>query len=778
MLSVSERFSSIVMNWRGVILLATVLLVVSLAGGMRFLQFTSDYRIFFDEDNPQLLAYEALKDEYQHSDNVVLVIAPKSETGRATVFKPETLRLLEQITNDAWLLPYVIRVDSIANYQHTEVDGDELAVGALVDEDTSLFAEDVERIKRIVLSEPSLVNNMVSESGHVTGINITVQLPGENRTEGEQLVSAVRAMVKGITTQNPDVDVYVTGLIPLNNAFAEATKKDLVTLMPAMYLLMLIALWWLLRSIPAVIGTLLVIMFSVIAAMGMLGHLHIPLSPPSVSAPTIILTIAIADCVHVLVAYGSYLRQGDARVEAMNKSIIMNFYPIIITSVTTAVGFLSMNFSEIPPYRDMGNLVAFGVLAAMLGSLVFLPAFVSLFPTSMGKVESKQSQRMAMFADWVILHNKRLLILMTVVSVGFIAMLPLNEIDNKFVENFGKDIDFRQASEFASENLTGVYTIEYSVDTGEEGGVNDPEYLQLLEDFSLWLQRQTEVLHVTSVTDVYKRLNKNLHGDQKEWYRIPDSRELASQYLLLFELSLPFGLDLTNVVNIKKSAARVVVVFDDLSTTEMLAIEKRIDHWWEQRNDAKSILARIPVGSSTTLMFSHMGEKNARSLLFGSGVALVLISLILVVALRSTKFGVISLIPNLVPAAVAFGIWGLMVGKVGMGLSVVTGMTLGIIVDDTVHFLTKYLKGRREENMSSEQAIRYAFSTVGVALWNTSIILVMGFLLLTYSSYYRNAEMGLMSAITIAIALAIDFILLPAVLLLFDGDKQAKGIAE
>ncbi|OUS28384.1 hypothetical protein A9Q99_12750 [Gammaproteobacteria bacterium 45_16_T64] len=765
-----ERYAAGVVRWRWMIILGTVVSLAFLASGMKNLYFTSDYRIFFGDENPQYLSYESLKDEYQHSDNVVLVLAPRS----GSIFDKGTLRLLEQLTDKSWQLPYAIRVDSLANYQHTEAQGDELSVAPLVDVDTALDDHGVARIKNIVLHEPSLLNNMVSESGHVTGINITVQLPGENRSEGEYLMTAVRSLVADIRNEHSELDVYVTGLIPFNNAFSEAMRKDLTTLMPAMYLLMIVCLWWLLRSIPAVIGTLCVILFSVIAALGTLGHLHIPISPPSVSAPTIILTIAIADCVHILVAYIGFLRQGYSRNKAIEESLIVNFYPIVITSVTTAVGFLSMNLSEVPPYRDMGNLIAFGVIAAMLSSMLFLPAFISLLPAKVKQRQSRQSVRMEQFSDWIIKHNRVLLVSMTAVVIGLVLMIPLNELDNKFVENFSEDIEFRLDSQFTSENLTGVYTIEYSIDSGVEGGVNGPQYLRLLDDFSNWLNAQPEVMHVTSVVDVYKRLNKNLHGDDSEWFRIPESRALASQYLLLYELSLPFGLDLTNQVNLDKSAARVVVVFEDLSSTQMLNIEQRVNTWWSQRTEVATLLASQPVGSSTTLMFSHMGERNSKSLLFGSFLALVVISFILIFALRSLKIGLLSLIPNLLPAAMAFGIWGLMVGKVGMGLSVVTGMTLGIIVDDTVHFLSKYLRGRRVQQLSPEESIRYAFSTVGVALWYTSLILVLGFLLLVFSTYYRNAEMGLMSAITIGIALLVDFVLLPCLLLLVDGEKTDK----
>jgi predicted RND superfamily exporter protein len=167
-------------------------------------------------------------------------------------------------------------------------------------------------------------------------------------------------------------------------------------------------------------------------------------------------------------------------------------------------------------------------------------------------------------------------------------------------------------------------------------------------------------------------------------------------------------------------------------------------------------------------MFAYIGQRNIRSMLTGTTVALVLISLVLVVALRSLKIGLVSMVPNLAPAAMAFGLWGMLVGQVGLGLSVVTGMTLGIVVDDTVHFLSKYLRARREQNLDSADAVRYAFSTVGMALWVTSLVLVAGFMVLSQSSFKMNSEMGLLTAVTISFALLADFLFLPPLLMRID----------
>lgn len=344
----------------------------------------------------------------------------------------------------------------------------------------------------------------------------------------------------------------------------------------------------------------------------------------------------------------------------------------------------------------------------------------------------------------------------------------MNTLDDQFVEYFDETVDFRTHTDFAVDNLSGIYTLQYSLGTGESGGISDPAFLKDVDSFSQWLRTQEEVMHVQTISDTFKRLNKNMHGDDNEYYKLPESRELAAQYLLLYELSLPYGLDLNDQIDIDKAQTRIIITLKNLHTEEMLEIERRVSGWLENNTPDVEFSTASP-----NLMFAHIGKRNVTSMLMGTALALVLISFILVLALRSRRIGIISLAPNLIPAGMAFGFWALAVGQVGMSLSVVAGMTLGIVVDDTVHFLSKYLRARRENNMSEVEAVRYAFNTVGVALWVTSLVLVAGFVVLAQSNFALNSDMGAMAAITIAVALIMDFLFLPPLLMKLEENKHA-----
>jgi len=754
----SKSYAEWLVRWRYLVLIAVVVLVAVAASGVRLLYFKTDYRAFFSEDNPQLQAFEQIQNTYTKTDNVLFVLAPQD----GNVFTKETLATVIRLTEAAWQIPYSIRVDSITNYQHTEAEADDLIVDDLVPDATQLDAAALQRIRDIAVHEPLLVNRMISPDGRVTGVNVTIQLPDEGSgKEVPEITAFARNLVDELKAENPGLDVYLTGMVIMNNSFPEVSIRDQKTLVPIMFGVVIVTLVLLLRSFTGTVSTFLVITFSILTGMGLAGWLGMPLTPPSASSPTIILTLAVADCVHILVSFLHAMRRGVDKTNAMVESLRINLQPVFLTSLTTVIGFLSMNFSDAPPFRDLGNIVAMGVTAAFIFSVTFLPALVLVLPVRVKpETNSRRAQAMDRFAEFVVARRNPLFWGMGLIVITLVTFIPRNELNDEFIKYFDKTVDFRNSTEFTSDNLTGLYTIDYSLGAGESGGISDPQFLRDVENFANWYRTRPNVLHVNTLTDIMKRLNRNMHGDDSAWYRLPEQRDMAAQYLLLYEMSLPYGLDLNNQIDVGKSATRLTVTVNNISSNEMLAMEDTAQDWL--RENAPHMQAN---GASPSVMFAHIGYRNIRSMLTGTTLALVLISLVLIIALRSLKIGLVSLIPNLAPAAMAFGLWGLFVGEVGLGLSVVTGMTLGIVVDDTVHFLSKYLRARREQHLNPPDAVRYAFSTVGMALTVTTLVLIAGFMVLTESPFKLNADMGLLTAVTIGFALIADFLFLPPLLM-------------
>ncbi|TNZ30013.1 RND transporter [Vibrio parahaemolyticus] len=742
------------------VLLATIFLIIVATIGGKNLYFRGDYDIFFDGTNKQLLAFDEIQTTFAKTDNLAIVIAPED----GDIFTPQTLSLIQKITVDAWQVPYSSRVDSIANYQHTEAFDDDLLVEDLLYSEYELTPERISKVKSIALSEPVLKSALVSEKGDVTVVNITVQLPEMDKTaEVEEVVSSINAMIDRYQRAYPDVTFHKAGIIAMNHAFMTAAQDDSSTLVPTMLVVILVFLTIMLRSILSVIATLIVIIGSVMATMGISGWAGMFLSTATVNVPTLIMTLAVADCVHVIATKRQSMKNGFTKVQSIERSIALNFVPILITSVTTAIGFFMMNMSDSPVLRDFGNLSALGVMVACFLSVTLLPALLKLLPIHV-KMETSQDQKHVMdrLGDFVVSQRRALLPLSVVVIVVCASLIPLNKVNDESVEYFGQRNEFRQASDFMEERISGMTNISIAIKTNESQGIAAPDFLNTIGEFSSWLRDQPETDHVATLADVYKRLNKNMHGDDEAYYLLPQERELAAQYLLLYEMSLPYGLDLNNQINVDKSSIKMVLTVANLGSVELVDLENRIYQWFAEHAPQYQVVA-----SSPSLMFAHIGETNMASMLSTLPITLVLISALLIFALRSVRLGLISLMPNIAPAVIGFGLWALISGEINLGLSVVVTLTLGIVVDDAVHFLSKYQRARRE-GQTAEQAVRYAFHTVGRALWITTVVLVAGFSVLAMSSFRLNADMGQLSAIVIFIALVVDFLFLPTLLMLFD----------
>ncbi|NQZ87589.1 MAG: MMPL family transporter [Colwellia sp.] len=745
-----------------VILICLTFTVLSGMGAQK-LEFKNDYRVFFSEENPQLTAFESMQKIYAKSDNVSFVVAPKD----GNVFTQQHLSALKGLTKASWQVPYSTRVDSVTNFQYTYAEEDDMIVEDLVMSTSNLTSDKLEQIKQIAISEPLLVNKIISTTGHVSVVNVTVQLPGiDPMVETPEVAKSVRAIQAKFLAENPEMDIYLSGMIMMNTSFGESSISDGSTLIPLMFLVVIVTIGLLLRTITGTVSTVLIIIMSIATTMGLAGWLGFYLTGPSSSAPTMIMTLAVADCIHILTSMFYEMRQGADKRTAIARSIKINLQPIFLTSVTTAIGFLSMNFSDSPPFRDLGNLVAIGVMLAFVFSVTVFPALLTVLPVSVKKQSEKKKDIMAKLADFVIAKRKALLPLTSVFIIASVMFIPNNELNDDFVKYFDESVPYRAATDFMQENLSGMMVVEISVKTGQSSGINNPKYLRSVSDFSDWLRDRPETDHVNTITDTLKRLNKNMHGDDPSWYKLPDSQEMSAQYLLLYEMSLPYGLDLNNQLDVDKSSSRIVATFKNMTSNELINVEKEMIAWFAKHAPQYEVDFASP-----SLMFAHIGQRNITSMLIGTVLALILISILLGVALKSWRFGLISLLPNLAPAAIAFGLWGILSAQVGLGLSVVIGMTLGIVVDDTVHFLSKYIHARREKNATAEQAVHYAFDNVGRALWITTFVLVAGFTVLAQSSFKMNADMGFLTALTIFIALVVDFLFLPPLLILLDKGK-------
>ena len=766
------------------VLLLTLMATLLACTGYKNIGFNSSYKSFFDSDDTLLIAMNEQEAHYAKYDNILIVVGAKE----GNIFTPRALQALHELTSAGWLTPYSSRVDSIINYNHIESLQDELIISTLFQWSSpastappldapsatspasphptqeasyarlQLSDQQISRAKSIIMSTPSLVGNYVAKDGSAATVFMTFDISDNPLEESIEISRHIHELVKRIEVEYPELELHITGTIENAAAFTDATLQDILTLIPIGYGLMVLLLMVLMRSVWATVITLTLVSFTTLISMGLKSWLDGDINSINSFAPTMIMTIAVADCVHLFVSFFHHYRDGQTKTHAMRLSLTGNVKAIFLTSITTAIGFLCLNFHDSPLYRELGNIVAAGVMIAFLLCTTLLPAVVALLPIKAGPAQHSSRRFMLAWSNAIILHRKKILALALTAILALISLgLPRNELNEMFSEYMDESFDFRQANMFLNDRIGGLHRVLYSIDSGEDGGVHSAEYLTALEDYSHWLRQQPEVSYVSSYTDIQKRINQAFNENQPSYYRVPDNRALASQYALLYELSIPYGQGLTNVVDMNKRSTLVIAILFESDSKRILEFNWRAEQWLKDHAPA-SMHSR---GTGLDLMFSKMAQQNIPSMVFGTIFSMLLISAILMLALRSWRLGFISVLTNVLPALLAFSVWGLLDGRIGIGVAAVATLTLGLVVDDTIHFLHRFNESRRS-GKSVENSIRETLATTGMAMITITLVFAAGFGALSFSHYSANADLGLMTSVTILIALIIDLVVLPA----------------
>ena len=754
-----------VMGRRWLTISLSLLVMLALAAGAgKIVEVDVDVRNHFSNDDPHIVALERLEDTYALSDAALVAVAPR----KGTIFTRETLVAIEELTEQLWRTPYVTRVDSITNYSHSEGLEDELVVEPLIDAAGSLSEKDIERIKTIALGTEEIAGRFVSRDGRVAGLVVSVALP-ENRQQGKlEVTDYLHGTAAGAREKHSTIDYHLTGELVLNRAMRDAINDEMGILAPVALGTMLVVAIVLLRSIWGTVAILFMIIAVILSGLGFTGWTGMKLFGESGAALFVLMAVTVAHSVHVIEGMAAGLRQGMDRKQAAIHSLQINVWPVFLTSVTTAIGFLSLNFAEMPPFRVMGNMVAFGAMCAFVYSVTLLPALLSVMPMRGRPVRAGKLDFFDRLGRFVVSYRLTLLCSFSVVTVVLIAGISRIELKENWLQLLDESYEFRRSTDFISENFTGVETYEYSLNSGREGGITDIGYLGRVDAFAEWYRAQPEVAHVFAISDIIKRLNKNLNGDNPDFYRLPNDTELAAQYLLLYEFSLPVGRDLNNLIDVERSATRVTVVLKSLSTNEKIGLDNRAQDWFRKNAPGLQTAA-----TGVAVVGARSIQRNIEGMLQGTIGAMAIVSLLLLFVFRSVRLGLVSLIPNFIPAAMAMGLWGYAVGEVGVAASVVTAIAFGIIVDDTIHFMTKYVAARKTGLLPSE-SVQSAFRSVGRALLATTVVFALGFVVFGASGMSTNQALGLLVGITVIVALLADFLFLPPLLMALDGTKETS----
>ena len=760
-----ERLADFVVRNRIWVAILTLVAAFTVFAGIPNLKLDTDGRVFMAADNPDKMLLDRFEQEFAKDDNLAIIVKPAD----GNVFTPRTLGAVGDLTEELWNLPYVRLVNSITRFQNTYADGDMMVVEDLVPDPQTVTPKEAAAARDTALDRIEIINSLISADGSATAISVIFRLPGIDlvseipniNAEAEPLLARFRA-------EYPEIEFKASGSVAISQAFATASQKDGETLTPSMLVAMLLVVGILLRSVTGALLILVLAALSALVSLGALGWTRIPINSATAVAPLMVITLAVASSVHILSSVRQTMQQTSDRTQWARRALADHGLGITVAIFTTAIGFLSLNFSISPPFRQLGNMVAAGMVGVWIFTIFLLPGLICWLPMRQVRKAASVDRFMAWLGEFVIRNQRRLLLGIPLVILGFAAGISQIKLEDDFLRYFDERFETRRATDLYEANLGGLNVLEYSVDTGVESGINSVAYLESLDAFASFLRDQPEVSHIRILSDTIKRLNMNMNGDDPSFYRIPETDEEASQYLFLYELSLGYGMDLTDQINVDRSSTRVSAFVPFATTTQLLELDDKVQAWFA----ANAPELANPV-TGQTHVYTMISARDVPSMLKGTTLALIFISFVIFLVLRNLKLGLVSLVPNLVPAAMGFGLWGYMVGNVTLAVSIVVAMTLGIVVDDTVHFILKYANARKRGE-SAEDSVRYAFKSVGMALTVTSLGLVIGFAILGQSGFAVNRDMARLTAITLSFALFVDFLFLPPLLIFLDRMKTMK----
>ncbi len=721
------------------IVLALVVLGI-LAAGLGRLDIKTSYRGLFHADDPLLLDIDAMNGRYGTGDGLILMISARDRD----VLDRSGLTAITALTRSLDALPETRRVTSLSTQRRSIRTAIGTMLVDLVPQKPPRSMDGLARVRANILAASGIAETLVTRAGDAALIRADVQLRDDNHAALDRFLRATRALVDASTSGDPNLSVSLVGLVPLNDAFIQATRSDMRVLFPAMGVLFLAGLFVFTKSPRGVAGPLIIVVAAVTAAIGAAGWLRIPVTPILSIAPTIILGIGIADSLHILVGVDRARLAGAAPRPALYKTMRRNLGPIGLTTLTTGVGFLCLMFSESPPFRDLGLVTAIGVFAALFFTLTLLPVISLVAP---GKIRSRYDQ-MGRWIGGVADHAacRRPAALMVIGALVAIAGSCLSQLrgDDRLSEWFDNSLAFKRDVDAVRDRFGPTEQVSWVIPL--PGGSNDIDaaFLENLDRFSSWLRDQPEVAGAVSLSSMLDVLSRDGTPANKiaildGLRRFKDGRDRLSPLLS------------TNM-----DETRVIVTPRNESTQGLRALAVRAKSWTSQRSG--------PIGgarpSGPTWSLAMLVTSSAQTMLTGTLVAFLAIATCLGLVLRSWRLGVVGLAAMLVPPAMIYGVWSWTGRPIGLAESVVAATSLGLLVDTSIHIFTRF-QARSLQGLDPRARIRRAFETAGPALLTGYLILIAGFAVLSLSPFRGNMHFGLLTAATLAVGLPVAVLTLP-----------------
>lgn len=753
-------------------LLLSLLLLAASVWQLQYLSVDTTMDGFLDKDDPMSRVFAQFSDEFGREEQFIIAV----ESGQvfSTAFMSDFIALHKAMAD---VVPHVDEVTSLYNARDIYGEEGDLVVQDLLEElpqDEAGWASK----RQVVLAHPFYRDSFISVDGSVVALYVRptryyLHTDEETGVQEYRLVGAEQQheMVQAIRQELARYPVLeksarIAGTPLITDELSVYLLSDMALFVSVALLVIGLVLFFLFRTWWGVVLPLVVVVSALASTMGLMAAAGQPVQSPTVLLPSFILAVGISDAIHLLSVFVMKLREGKHRHEALEYAMAHCGIPIFFTIITTAAGLVSFGGADIVPINNLGWFSAIGVFMAFIYTVILLPALIAITPVSLRpEAISRSSGWVDRFIAFAVVFSRRyprqIVIVSAVVAVLSLSSAAQLDFSHDPLTWLPEDSPGRQAQEFLTQRMSGGVPLEVLVDTGIVDGVKDPAFMRSLDEAVQALEQyqtpQLAVGKVIAVTALLKETTRALHDNDQQQYVIPDSREMIAQEFLMLETS--GAEDLFRMVDSNYQKARVTVMTPWVDAVYLGDYIDGIEAMLREKLGDKVQIETVGVVPITSAILQKIMHATYVSYIF----AFVIITFMMMALLGSVKYGLVSVIPNVLPIIIVMALMQLTGAPLDMFSMLIGSIAMGLAVDDTVHFMDGFRHAYRESG-DVDQAIAATLDVSGRAMLSTSAVLAMGFLIYCLSPMHNLQDFGLYTALCIVLAMLCDFFMTPALL--------------
>jgi len=689
-----------------------------------------------------------------------------------TVFTPDVLSHLSDLTERLREVPHAVDVMSLSTVPCMRGTGPDARMELFLPESPA-SREEAQQLRQEAMDHPLWVGTLVSADGRIACINVLLPSLSDDVNERMEAATAVRDILT--RHPHPDVQWYVTGYSPLALDMQRALQSDLRRFLLLTPLLILGCLFWAFHTWRGMWAPALVIVTAVIWTMGALAASGGTLNIGTILLPTLIAVNGLSYSIHLLNSYHEACSRGSNHRKILVRTLVLLGPPLLMAAGTTAIGFGSLSLSELSSLRQLGIFSAVGVILAAVLCVTLVPGLFSLLPLPPRKAHRHHSVRLLRRGLWrladIVNRDRGVIPLVLVILLALSAVgISRIQVETQMSLYLPESAPAIQGLQVVEENLSGFYVLELEL-MGEPGVFHEPWALQEIDRLQRQVAELDGVDQVASVNDLFREVHQARTGSSagSGAGRLPETEGQIAEYGLLVSLSGNGGV-MDSFLTPDGSAARISVRIRTMSTAAHLRLIRAVERLAEPQLDPR--LSMTTTGM--VKLFAVRLHALIRSLFKSFALCFVLIAVLMMLLLRSLRAGLCSMIPNVLPVVLGFGLMGFLGIPLSASTVMIASVGIGIAVDDTIHLLMRYRR-ERATGRTPESSVRHTLLGTGRAMVFSSLGLTVGFTILIFSQFRPNREFGLLIAFIMVVALLSDLFVTPYLVRVFHLFQRRKS---